>query len=70
MDQHVPAQELLVLIASAQMPLINSHADISSCDTGLTFGPSLCLYPYIVFASKEGSGESAHMRRLARAFVA
>ena len=38
--------------------------------SGLNFGLSMHLQPYFVYASSEELGESAHMRRLAWAFVA
>ena len=53
------------------MPLANTHADVSSKANGLKLGMSLHLYAYFMYASSEGSGESAHMmRRLACAFAA
>ena len=57
-------------MAYAQTPLMNAHTDVFSGDRGLKFGLSLHLYPYFLYASSEGSGESAHMRRLAWAFTA
>ena len=45
----------------AQMHQINAHSKA----TGL----SLHLNPYFVYASSEGSGESAHVRKLAEAFT-
>ena len=54
----------LVLIAYAHKPLITSHSDIPSGARSLNFSFSLHLHPYSVHASNEGSGESAHMRRL------
>ena len=66
-----PAHKILVLITYAQMPLINSHADISRRANGrLNFSLSLYLHPYFVYESSEGSGESAHLCRLTRAFPA
>ena len=53
-----------VLIAYAQMPLINTHAVQTSKARGL----KLC--PYFIHASSECSGESEHMRRLTLAFAA
>ena len=64
------AHEISVLIAYAQTPPINARADVSSETRGLNFGLSLHLQPCFVYASREGSGESAHMRRLARSFTA
>ena len=46
----------------------DAHADVSV--SGLNFYLGLNLYPYLVYASSEGSGESAHLRRLTRAFTA
>ena len=54
-----------MLIAYAQVPLINAHVDISSKARGLHFGLCIHLLLYFVYASSEGSGESAHERRLA-----
>ena len=56
--------EVLVLIAYAQMPLINAHAEVSSKARDIHFVLSLHLQPYFVYAISEGSGESAHMCRL------
>ena len=58
------------LIAYAQMSIINDHADVSSEARGRIFGLSLHLHLHFVYASSEGPGESAHMRRLAWAFAA
>ena len=55
--------EMLELIAYAQMPIMNAHADEYSKVRGLRFGLSLHKHPYFVFVSSEGSGQSAHMRR-------
>ena len=49
------------VIVYAQMSLINAYADVSSRDTGLTFGLSLHLCPFFVYVSSEGSGKSAHI---------
>ena len=59
-----------LLTACAQVPLINAHPDVFKEARGLYFGLSLHLHPYFMYASSEGSGESAHMRRLAWAFAA
>ena len=57
-----------------QIPLINAHTNVSSWATNLGFGWSLHLYPYVVYVSSEGTGESGHMHTrygmLAIAFVA
>ena len=37
------------------------HAEVSSKDRALNFGTSLYLHLDFVYASSEGSGESAHM---------
>ena len=55
---------------SAQEFPLNAHADVFSGAKGLNFGMSLHLYPYFGYASIEGSGEVAHLRRFACAFVA
>ena len=39
-------------------------------DRGLKFIVSLHSHPHFVYASSEGSGESAHMRRLTRTLAA
>ena len=51
------------------MPLIIAHADVSSRARGQIYGLSLHLYPYFVYASSEGSGESTHMLNLDRVFT-
>ena len=43
------------------MPLINAYVDVSSKASVLNFGQCLHLDPYMLYASNEGSGESAHM---------
>ena len=52
--------KILVLIACAQMPPLNAHADFSSRARGLIFviPVRLFLIPYFVFARSEGSGRS------------
>ena len=67
---YVPAHEILVIIAYAQMYLINAHSGISIKARGLSFVLSHHLHPYFVYASSGGSGESVHMHRLAWAFAA
>ena len=58
------------LIALAQIPLIIAHAG-ESCEVRcLNVDLRLYLHPYFVHARSEGSGESAHMCRHARAFAA
>ena len=64
-----PAHEVLVLIAYAQNLHLNAHTDDEfSLASGLNFGlkSSVTHLLYVwKAASNEGSGESAHMRRLA-----
>ena len=50
---------IVVLIVYAQKPLINDHDDVSSDARSLQFGLSLHLHLYFLYASSEGSGESA-----------
>ena len=45
-----------VLIAYAQMLLINTHADVSSEAIGLNLGLSFDLHLYVVYATRECSG--------------
>ena len=52
------ALEILVLIACAQKPTFDPHADLSSRVRGLNFGLSLHLYPYFMYVSSKVSGES------------
>ena len=59
------AHEILELIAYAQMSLQNARVEISSEASGLLFDPGLHLPSYFVYAINKGSGETAHMRRLA-----
>ena len=65
---------MFVLIAYAQKPPLNAHADLSSVCVcggggggggarGLKFDQSIHLYPYFVHVSSECSGESAHYER-------
>ena len=46
------------------------EAVVSSEAKGINFGLVLHLRPYFVYASSEGSGKSAHMRRLTWVFAA
>ena len=57
----VPTHAISVIIAYAQSPLTSINAAVSSRVKRLNFR----LHPYFVNASSEGSGESAHMLRLA-----
>ena len=47
-----PAHNILVIIAYVQIPLINTHADVSSRARGLIF----------VYASSKGSGKCVQIR--------
>ena len=47
----------------------NAHAQPSTGARCRIFGRTLCLLPYFMCASSEGSGETARMRRLAGAFA-
>ena len=58
--------KLSVLIQYEQMPLINANAKVSSEGRDLNFGLNLQIHPYFVYASRIGSGKSAHMCRFAR----
>ena len=51
------ALEILKLIAYAQVPLINAHADISSEARGVSVGLNLHLYAHFVYASSDDSQE-------------
>ena len=57
---------ILVLIAYAQRPPLNAHAGVSSGSRGLTVGVSLHLHPYFMYASSEGSGQSAQTHQSLR----
>ena len=48
----------------------NADAKIPDGATCLIVDLKLYIYPYFVYASSEGSGESVHLHSLARAFVA
>ena len=50
-------------IAYALNYTLSAHADISSGYAILNYGFGLHLHPYFVYASSDGSGESAHLRR-------
>ena len=47
------------------MPITNAYDDLSNKTRGLNLGMSLYLYPYSEYPSREGSGESVYMPRLA-----
>ena len=61
-----PVHEISELIACG----VNDSNKRTCEASGLKFGLSLDLHLYFVYASSEGSGESAHMHRLARACAA
>ena len=60
----------LALISYVQKSPLNTNADVSKGARRLHGDLRLYLQLYFVYASSEGSDESAHMRRLIRAFVA
>ena len=60
-----PAHEILAHIAYAQTPPFNTRADVTRKARGLKFGLRLHLLLCFVYASSEGSGETAHKHRLA-----
>ena len=62
---HGPVHEILVLIAYAQMSLINTHSDVFSKTRCLNFGLKRHLHPYFVYTGSKGSGESAHIHKCA-----
>ena len=64
-----PAHEILILITQVQKPPLNANTDVSSGVRYLTFCLSLLIQPYFANIINKGSCESAHLRRLARAFV-
>ena len=53
--------ENLVLFAHAQKPHLNAHADESREAMGLTFGLSIPLRPYFMYARNKGFGETVRM---------
>ena len=55
-----PFSEILVHIPYARKPPINTHADVSR-----SIIRCLQLHPNFLYESSEGSGEFAHMQRLA-----
>ena len=66
----VQRKRFMVLIAFAQEPLFDAHADIPSGAIGLIFGLNLHLHTYFLYVSSKGSVESAYLHRLARVFGA
>ena len=63
--KYVPALEIFVLIANVQKIPLTPLADVSRRARTLNFCQSLDLHPNFIYASSQGSGESAHLRRLA-----
>ena len=57
--------EEIVIIRHSQKPPLNNYADVSSGARSLSYALNLHLYPYFMYVSSEGSGESAHLHRLA-----
>ena len=49
---------------------LTEHVPLPTYSNSLRFCLNIRLLPYIMFASGEGSGETARMRRLTRAFAA
>ena len=45
--------KILVIIAYAQMSIINVNVDVSSEARGLNFGLRLYLHPYLMYAGRE-----------------
>ena len=67
------APEMLIVIAYAQEPHLNTHAVVSMEAKGLNFCPSIHLLPYFVYANSEGSGAESprslrcsHMRLVSK----
>ena len=58
-------------MAYAQESPLNAHVDVTSGVRDIYINPGLSLHLnlYFVYASNEGSDESAHMCRHARAFA-
>ena len=55
------SHENLILIAYAQMLILNVHADVSKEASGLNIDVILHPHLYFVYASSECSGESQYM---------
>ena len=51
-----PMHEILVLIAFAQIPHLNTYADVTCKARGSLFSLSLHLHPYSVHVSSKASG--------------
>ena len=62
--------KILVLNAYVQKPPLDANADAPITNKGLTFGLSLHLNPYFVYASNIGSGQTVHLCRLVWVFIA
>ena len=60
---------MLVIIAYPQKSTISAYDDVFRGARGINISLSLHLYPYSMFASSECSVGSAHLHRLALAFV-
>ena len=69
-----PAHEIMLVIAYTQnleqKPPLNVHIDVFIGAKSLYFVPSLQLHPYYVYASSEGSDESAHAQTRLSLFCA
>ena len=57
--------KIRIMFSHPQKLPINAHADICGGARGVNFGESLHLYPCLVYASSDGSGEPVHLHRLA-----
>ena len=66
----VSENEILYLSHVRKCLIINAHGEVSSKARSLNFWQSLHVHLYFAYASNEGSGESARMRRLAWVFGA
>ena len=59
-----PAHEVWILFAFMQKPSLNAQTDISTRFRGLKLWNELSFTSILVYASREGLGESAHLYRL------
>ena len=59
-----PAHKILVLVPYSQIPPLNADDDVSRKAQGPTFGLSLLLLSYLLYARRGDSGETVHMCRL------
>ena len=64
-----PSHEIMVLFVLCKLIVCNAYAQPSNGARCLIVGRTLRLLPYFMCANSEGSGETARMRRLARAFA-